>query len=404
MPNSNNELTTDEYYGIQSKMRILRERVKEKTPLPRVVDLFCGCGGMSWGAKRAGFNVLAGVDHDIAAIDTYRRNFGEDAGYAVDLDHLSPKNFGEYSNLEPEELDLLIGGPPCQGFSKNVPRKFRYLEDSRNRLVRRFIEYAEYLRPRIIIMENVAEMKKSFDGAYTDEILERFTRAGYTVKVRVLFAPDYGVPQRRRRAFFFANRMDEKVIFPAATHFNGGQDSLFAMNESSYTTVRGALGDLPSLNHGEGKSPMEYDKPPMGWFQTEMRRNSEILYDHVARKLADTQFERLASIRAGQGAKDLPEHLKPKSHFSGAYGRLEWDDLAPTITRWVFHPGSGRFGHPSDVRVITIREAARLQSFSDDFIFRGTYIQKSHQVGNAVPPLMMQAIATEAKKLLRRQD
>jgi len=149
---------------------------------------------------------------------------------------------------------------------------------------------------------------------------------------------------------------------------------------------------------------MEYDKPPMGWFQTEMRRNSEILYDHVARKLADTQFERLASIRAGQGAKDLPEHLKPKSHFSGAYGRLEWDDLAPTITRWVFHPGSGRFGHPSDVRVITIREAARLQSFSDDFIFRGTYIQKSHQVGNAVPPLMMQAIATEAKKLLRRQD
>lgn len=404
MGNTKNELTTTEYYGIQSAMKVLRERTKEMTPSPRVVDLFCGCGGMSWGATQAGFNVLAGIDHEMGAIDTYRRNFGEDAGYAVDLDHLKAKDFGEYANLEPEELDLLVGGPPCQGFSKNVPRKFRYLEDSRNRLVRRFIEYVEFLRPRVIIMENVAEMKKGFEGAYTDEILERFTRAGYEVGVQVLFAPDYGVPQRRRRAFFFANRIGEKVVFPSPTHFNHAKNSLFAWNGSNYVTVRDAIGDLPSLQHGEGESPTDYDRPPQTWFQTEMRRNSETLYDHVARKLADTQYERLASIQAGQGAKDLPDHLKPKSHFSGAYGRLEWDELAPTITRWVFHPGSGRFGHPSDVRVITIREAARLQSFSDDFAFRGTYIQKSHQVGNAVPPLMMKAIAQEAKKILWGKD
>lgn len=169
-----------------------------------------------------------------------------------------------------------------------------------------------------------------------------------------------------------------------------------------YTTVRDALSDLPSLAHGEGTSPMEYNKPPQTPYQILMRRNSEILFDHVARKLADTQYRRLAAIVAGQGARDLPDELKPKSHYSGAYGRLEWDSIAPTITRWVFHPGSGRFGHPSDVRVITIREAARLQSFSDDFIFTGTYIQKSHQVGNAVPPLVMQAFGDKMRELLRK--
>ena len=381
-------------------MRILKERTKEKVPSPRVIDLFSGCGGMSWGAALAGFNVLAGVDNDLTAIQTYRRNFGEDAGFAVDLTALGPEEFADYVNLKPEELELLIGGPPCQGFSKNVPRKNRFLNDPRNRLVSRFLEYVEYLRPQILIMENVAEMKDGFEGAYTGEVIERLERAGYRVDVKVIHAPDFGVPQRRRRAFFYANRLNRPVEFPAPTHYPAEQGSFFVGSDSAYVTVNSAIGDLPSLAHGEGTSPTDYDKPPTTWFQIEMRRNAKRLYDHVARKLADTQYRRLASIKAGQGAKDLPEALKPKSHYSGAYGRLVWDDLAPTITRWVFHPGSGRFGHPSDVRVVTIREAARLQSFSDDFVFCGTYIQKSHQVGNAVPPLVLKAIAQHAKRLL----
>lgn len=367
-----------------------------------VVDLFCGCGGMSLGAKQAGFNVLAGVDTDLPAIETYRRNFGIDAGYAVDLTELSPKEFAEYSNLKPGELDLLIGGPPCQGFSKNVPRKNRFLEDPRNQLVSRFLEYIEYLKPQALIMENVAEMKNGFEGAYTTEVIKRLENAGYRVGVKVLYAPEYGVPQRRRRAFFFANKLNRPVEFPKPSYFEAQEGSLFAESDSVYVTVRDAMGDLPSLAHGEGSNPMEYDKPPVTRYQIAMRYKTGSLYDHVARKLADTQYQRLASISAGQGAKDLPEHLKPKSHFSGAYGRLEWDSLAPTLTRWVFHPGSGRFGHPSDVRVITIREAARLQSFSDDFVFCGTYIQKSHQVGNAVPPLVMKAMANQAKIMLAR--
>lgn len=382
-------------------MKKLRERLKENTPSPMLVDLFCGCGGMSWGLKQAGFHVLAGVDIDAPSIETYRRNFGEDAGLPADLTLLAAEEFAEYLNLRPEELDLMIGGPPCQGFSKNVPRKQRYLEDPKNRLVRRFLEYAEYLRPQVIIMENVAEMKNGFEGAYTDEIVERLEAIGYRVTDKVLYAPDYGVPQRRRRAFFFANRLGLSIEFPEPSHFASDTAPMLAAL-GAYNTVRDALSDLPSLAHGEGTSPMEYDKPPQTPYQILMRRNAEILFDHVARKLADTQYRRLASIVAGQGARDLPDELKPKSHYSGAYGRLEWDSLAPTITRWVFHPGSGRFGHPSDVRVITIREAARLQSFSDDFVFTGTYIQKSHQVGNAVPPLIMQAFGEKVKALLRK--
>ncbi|MBI4789843.1 MAG: DNA cytosine methyltransferase [Chloroflexi bacterium] len=218
----------------------------------------------------------------------------------------------------------------------------------------------------------------------------------------MLYAPDFGVPQRRRRAFFFANRLDHSVKFPSPTHFPAhaaSSPTLFTL-DSNYVTVRAALDDLPSLNHGEGTSPMEYDQAAHSNYQVLMRANTKLLYDHVARKLAETQYCRLASITAGQGARDLPNALKPRSHYSGAYGRLEWDSIAPTITRWVFHPGSGRLGHPADIRVITIREAARLQSFSDDFVFKGTYIQKSHQVGNAVPPLIMKAFGENAKALL----
>lgn len=383
-------------------MKKLKERLKQNTPSPMFVDLFCGCGGMSWGLTKAGFHILAGVDIDLPSVETYRRNFGEDAGLPADLALLAPEDFAEYLNLRPEELDLIVGGPPCQGFSKNVPRKQRYLEDPKNRLGRRFLEYAEYLRPKVIIMENVAEMKNGFDGAYTDEITARLEAIGYRVGDKVLYAPDYGVPQRRRRAFFFANRLGFPVEFPEPTHFlRDAVPTLFTLGDN-YVTVRDAMGDLPSLMHGEGASPMDYDKPPQVPYQILMRRNSKVLFDHVARKLADTQYRRLASIVAGQGARDLPDELKPKSHFSGAYGRLEWGAIAPTITRWVFHPGSGRFGHPSDVRVITIREAARLQSFSDDFIFTGTYIQKSHQVGNAVPPLIMQVFGEKVKELLRK--
>jgi DNA (cytosine-5)-methyltransferase 1 len=365
---------------------------------PTVIDIFAGCGGMSWGLQKEGFRVLCGVDLDEIALSAFANNFPAARSIKANIENYSPQDLMRELGLKPEELDCLIGGPPCQGFSKNVPASRRFLDDPQNLLVRRFIEFVIHLRPKVFIMENVAEVVNAYDQAYTREIRETLAKYGYEVDVKVLFAPDYGIPQRRRRAFYFGSQSGKQIYFPSPSHLKERNNhSLFG---ESYVTVWDAIGDLPSLKHGEGESPTEYTRRPQHQFQERMRRDAGKLYDHVARELRPKQLARLSSLKAGEDARHLPKELAPKSGYSGAYGRLSKDSIAPTITRWVFHPGSGRFGHPEDYRVITIREAARLQSFSDDFVFTGTYIQKSHQVGNAVPPLFLSSFASEIRKHL----
>lgn len=357
------------------------------------VDLFCGAGGISCGLERAGFKVLAGVDNEPAYLQSFEGNFPNAVSLSHDLSKVHAVEVLEAIGVRKGSLDLLAGGPPCQGFSKNVPRKNRCLEDPKNQLVAAFLRFAEASMPRFILMENVAEMQKGFSGAYTDLLLETLQskHLGYTVTHRVLDAPEFGIPQRRRRAFFLASRDGEPLAFPAPTHSKTKDSSdLFAVEAP--VTVWEALGDLPALEHGTGVSPCAYPTEPQNGFQRWARQGSEKIYNHVARKLQPIQFERLSSLEPGQGLRDLPEHLRVKSGYSGAYGRLTKSMIAPTITRWVFHPGSGRFGHPVEPRVITVREAARLQAFPDTFRFTGTYIQQSHQVGNAVPPLLAEKI------------
>ena len=366
-----------------------------------VVDLFCGCGGLSWGLAKRGYRVVAGVDNSPIALKTFERNHRPTQTIEADLATLEPSAVAQGLKLRPGQLDVLVGGPPCQGFSKNVPASRRFLEDEKNLLIHSFLRFIEHLRPKVVLMENVAEIVNAFDGAFTDEIHRLLIRWGYDVNVRVLDATKYGVPQRRRRAFFFANSAGKQAEFPPETreaHIVGGNRSLFAL--PPFVTVWEAIGDLPTLSAGKGNSPSEYRQPAKGDYQKVMRADASLLYDHVARALRPTQLARLRAIKAGEGAKDLPPDLRPKSYYSGAYGRLEKGKTAPTITRWVFHLGSGRFGHPVDDRVITIREAARLQSFSDDFLFEGTYIEKSHQVGNAVPPLLASAFASLIRRVL----
>jgi DNA (cytosine-5)-methyltransferase 1 len=337
----------------------------------------------------AGFRVLAGVDLEPRYMATFAHNFPEAHSLRLDLSETPPSELMERLGIDRGELTLIAGGPPCQGFSKNVPRRQRYLDSPNNRLVKTFLDYCESLRPQLILMENVAEMKNSFNQSYTDEILSRLRDAGYTVTAGVLNAADYGVPQRRRRAFFIASRAGIKLEFPRPTH------------TPQHVTVWDAIGDLPPLKHGEGKHVCEYASEPFSDFQRLMRKGSTAVTNHVARKLSPTQYERLASILPGQGLADLPKHLRPKSGYSGAYGRLTKDMVAPTITRWVFHPGSGRWGHPVDTRILTIREAARIQGFPDNFEFVGTYIQQAGQVGNAVPPLLAAQIAESLLKQIQ---
>lgn len=355
------------------------------------IDLFCGGGGISVGLRSAGFEVLAGVDIAPNYISTFSHNFPSAKSFQLDLAATQPNKFMRLAGIEKGEIDLLVGGPPCQGFSKNVPRKNRYLEDPRNELIKAFLDYCEELQPRFVLMENVAEMKNGFEKAYTADVLSRLNEAGYTVTYAVLNSADFGVPQRRRRAFFLANRAGVKFKLPEPTHSKESQDSLFAL--PGHVTVWNAIGDLPSRYHTDTiDEPSEYACQPFSDFQTLMRGQNKTVTNHVARFLQPKQFERLSSIQPGQGMKDLPVHLRTKGGYSGAYGRLTKEMVAPTITRWVFHPGSGRWGHPVDVRLLTIREIARIQSFPDEYEFVGTYVQSAGQLGNAVPPLLAQRI------------
>jgi DNA (cytosine-5)-methyltransferase 1 len=357
------------------------------------VDLFCGCGGISAGLRAAGLNVLAGVDIEPTYLCTFSHNFPEAKSLRLDISKVAPKEFMKLVGLVPGELDFLAGGPPCQGFSKNVPRKQRYLDDPRNQLIKAFLDYSQALRPRFILMENVAEMKNGFDQAYSEEIVMRLREEKYAVTHAVLNAADYGVPQRRRRAFFIAHREGTELRLPPPTHSKSGTDNgLFPLPQ--HVTVWEAIGDLPSQKHGEGEDEAcAYASCPFSDFQKLMRDGNVTVTNHVARRLQPTQYERLASLLPGQGMKDLPPHLQTRGGYSGAYGRLTKEMVAPTITRWVFHPGSGRWGHPVDIRLLTIREVARLQSFPDDYEFVGSYVQRAGQLGNAVPPLLAQRIA-----------
>lgn len=363
----------------------------ERREAMKALDLFCGCGGISAGLRAAGFEVIAGVDIEPNYITTFTHNFLESKSLNLDLSSTKPHEFMELIGIRPGEIDLLAGGPPCQGFSKNVPRKNRYLDSSNNLLVRTFLDYCEALKPNIILMENVAEIKNGFDQTYTEEIIERLEEEGYTVSYDVLNAADYGIPQRRRRAFFLACKGGKLLEFPKKTHSKADvQKNIFSLPE--HVCVWDAIGDLPSVKSGEGEDYTEYSCAPFSEYQNLMRNGSTVVRNHVARKLQPTQHARLAALKPGQGLKDLPKNLQVKGGYSGAYGRLTKDMIAPTITRWVFHPGSGRWGHPEDTRVLTIREAARIQGFEDSFEFVGTYVQQAAQLGNAVPPLLARRI------------
>lgn len=366
----------------------------------KVIDIFSGCGGMSWGLHKAGFEVIAALDSWDIALKTFKANHPNAAIFDGDIRKISPLSVMKHLNLERGDLDCLVGGPPCQGFSKNVPAAHRFFDDERNQLFSNYLDFVEALLPKVVIMENVAEIYNAFNGQIRNQVLDRLEKLGYQTTVKVLFGPDYGIPQRRSRCFFFASRTGIMPEFPEPTHSKKVSANLFDQTPQ-YISAWAAISDLPSLQNGEGELEMIYDKTACNDYQHFARNGNKILFDHKTRELRETQLERIKSLKAGEGLKELPDHLRPKSGYSGAYGRLDFINVAPTITRWVFHPGSGRFGHPKDDRLITIREAARIQSFTDDFRFVGTYIEKAHQIGNAVPCLFMYHLAKNIKKCLK---
>lgn len=368
-----------------------------------IIDLFAGAGGLSTGFHLAGFKSLCAIDINSKALVTYEHNYPEAHIIHQDIQKINPLELRLLLGLKREELTALIGGPPCQGFSRNVTAGYRYLNDPRNLLYKRFLEYVKEFRPLYVVIENVPEILKAYNGTVKNDIHNELEHIGYKVTSVSLNAANYGVPQTRSRAFFLASLDSQSPSIPEPTHKYFQADiqlqlSIFESSINPIITVRDAIGDLPPLEAGQEYINEYYPSLAQNDYQKLIRNNSQKITNHIARSLSTIQMSRANALKEGEDARNLPPHLAPKKHYSGAYGRLFWDKPAKTITKWVFHPGSGRFFHPTQNRTITIREAARLHSYPDNFHFLGSYTNMAAQIGESVPPLLAKAIAVSLLK------
>jgi DNA (cytosine-5)-methyltransferase 1 len=369
----------------------------------KTIDLFSGAGGLTTGFNLAGFESLCAIDSNKKALATYQHNYPNTKVIHQDIREVNPSELRHNLGLEREQLQAIIGGPPCQGFSRNIPAEYRYIDDPQNQLYKSFLDFVKEFRPLYVIMENVPEILTAYKGLFKYQITNQLESLGYNVISSSLNAAKYGVPQTRSRAFFIAS-LERLIVLPKPTHHDDiksnfknkesyYQTNLLESNSSPIVTVKDAIGDLPQLNAGQKYDEDRYPSDPQTSYQTLIRNNSSKITNHIARALSSIQMSRVKLLKEGQDARDLPPELAPKKHYSGAYGRLYWDQPAKTITRWVFHPGSGRFFHPTQNRTITIREAARLHSYPDTFHFLGTYTEMASQIGESVPPLLAKTIA-----------
>lgn len=348
------------------------------------IDLFAGCGGLSKGFMDAGFDIIVGVDNDQAALNTFAKNHNGAAALNADLS--KQETFDEIKKIAGErEIDVIIAGPPCQGFSLTGPRNF---DDVRNKLYLAVIEIVKQYKPKGFIIENVPGMATLYEGQIKDEILKRFKRMGYNIECRILCAADYGVPQRRRRLIFMGVREDMgKPHFPAPV-----------FDEAHYRTCRDAISDLPKRIDELGEETDIYNSEPVTEYQKLMRGSCTVLHNHVATNHKQFVKDTIALVPEGGNYKDLPPGWGESRKLHMAWTRL--DGNAPSRT---VDTGHRNIFHYELNRIPTVREDARIQSFPDSFVFTGTKTQQSRQVGNAVPPLMGYALGKELKKIIEER-
>jgi DNA (cytosine-5)-methyltransferase 1 len=345
---------------------------------PLVVELFCGCGGTSLGFEMAGYQIAIGCDIHQPSITTFKNNHSNVSAVLGDVKKVNPTSFLEL--LDGRQVDVLIGGVPCQGFSLN--NRKRHEEDERNLLYREFIRFVQILKPKVVVLENVSGMKST--GNVVEDIETEISEAGnMKVKSKLLFAPDYGVPQTRTRLVFVGIRGGEEFDFDTIIKTNG------PTTNKPYVTVKDAIGDLPSLKADERIE--EYKMEAFSEYQKLMRKGikGNKLTNHKAPNHPVAVIEKIASTIPGK-----PMYPKFKQRI-----RLSWDIQSPTQVSGGIRP-QFQFGHPQDERGLSIRERCRLQSFPDNFEVSGGIVQGRVQTGNAVPPLLAKAIALAIKKYL----
>ena len=356
------------------------------------VDLFSGAGGLSRGFMDAGYDVVLGVDFDDAALKTFKENHGTAEAMKLDLfDHSNIDVIVDFLNERNIVLDVLVGGPPCQGFSIAGPRD---MNDKRNSLYLAMVKLAKRLQPQAVVLENVPGMLQTNDGIGAKRIVQDFEEIGYKMIPKLLYAPEYGIPQIRKRVFFVGLKDQNKEFeFPEAM-----------FSQSEFVTCEDAIGDLPSLQteNGEiiyGEEIQEYNFAPKNSYQEKMRKNSTRVYNHIGSVPIEKTKSMIALVPEGKNYKALPEEYSGLYKYHEALTRYHSKKPSNTI-----NTGHRSHFHYKWNRIPTVRESARLQSFPDDFIFFGNKSQQYKQVGNAVPPMLGEVVAKKLAEYLERRS
>jgi DNA (cytosine-5)-methyltransferase 1 len=387
------------------------------------IDLFSGCGGFSAGLEQAGMNCLAGVDHNEQAISTFRANHSETTIALVkDMTQFQPDELQEL--IGRDHVDVIIGGPPCQGFSTarqvlGSNSGYRLVEDPRRELYRYFLKFVNHFRPKVFIMENVLGIKKTQNGIYFTAIQSEAREIGYRVIPIEVNTWEYGVPQKRVRQLFIGTLIELPIFVPAKlikkTHsLNSNQDGLLPI-----VTLGEAIEDLPRLKAGDERIIQDYDlcmresylAKYSGKFLTEVLniQNAEKLTWHCSRPHSERDLRDFARLREGEtSGRALARGVEmefpyDRSSFKDRYTRQSRDSLCSTIVAHLKSDGL-MFIHPTQIRSLTPREAARVQTFPDTFKFSGTRSHVFTQIGNAVPPLVGQKVGLGILEFLAQAE
>ena len=350
------------------------------------IDLFSGAGGFSFGLEKSNVKIVLANEIEKDFAKTFESNHPETKVLNNDIHNIDFKK--ELKKIGYRSIDILCGGPPCQGFS-TVGSKNK--KDKRNSLFWEFLRAVNEVKPKSVIFENVSGFKGLYNGLAYKTLIKELENIGYSVYSDILNAVNYGLPQHRKRTIVIGIEKGKKFIFPKATHLE--RESLF---EKKYLKIIDAISDLPKLSSGENKN--KYLCSPKNKYQKKMRGNEKVLTEHTATNYGPKMQKIMQLIPKNGSIKNLPYNLRPKKYFNNVYARLDDNKPSPTLTRNFGTPSSSRCIHPFQNRALSTREGARIQGFPDNYKFFGSKTSKNLQIGNAVPPALGEVIG---KSLLK---
>jgi DNA (cytosine-5)-methyltransferase 1 len=362
----------------------------------KIIDLFAGVGGLSFGfAHDDNFEIIAANEILPNMAKAYELNHPSVKVYCKDIKEFGIEDLEKDFGIKKGEIDLIVGGPPCQAYS-TVGK--RLIDDPKGKLFQEYYRILKELDPKVFLFENVKGLLSMQGGELLKTIISLFESLGYKVVYKVLNSADYGAPQVRERVIIIGTKLNSKFNYPEPTHYNPEEgQTLLTQELKPYLTLAEAISDLPFIKSNE--ESFEYSTEPANEFQKLMRKNApEKLMDHIAPNNNENLVKIMENLPDGGTPNDLPEELRPKSGFANTYCRLWWNRPSTTITRNLSTPSSSRCIHPKAPRPLTTREGARIQCFPDNYVFYGSRSDKNLQIGNAVPTFLSSVLKNSIKK------